>query len=64
MRDMRQALKQGKQQLAQAHLQQQPNTPAQQEPWQLVKKLQAMQRACWNRSLSAERADSGQDLEV
>ena len=25
-----------------------------QQDWQLVGKLQAMQRACWNRSLSAE----------
>ena len=27
--------------------------PAQQERWQLVRELQATQRACWNRSLSA-----------
>ena len=54
VRDMQQALMQAEQQLAQAQAQLQQTIPAQQEHRQLVQKLQAMQRACWNRSLSAE----------
>merc|ERR1719345_526597 len=45
---------QAKQQLAQAQEQLQQTTPAQQEHRQLVRELQLMQCACWNRSLSAE----------
>merc|ERR1712195_195197 len=45
---------QAEQQLAQAQVQLQLTMPAQQEHWQLVQQLQAMQCACWNRSLSAE----------
>merc|ERR1719345_63801 len=45
---------QAKQQLAQAQAQLQQTIPAQQEHRQLVRELQAMQCACWNRSLSAE----------
>jgi hypothetical protein len=54
VRDMRQALIQAEQQLAQTQAQLQQTIPAQQEHRQLVQKLQAMQCACWNRSLSAE----------
>ena len=54
VRDMQQALMQAEQQLAQAQAQLQQTIPAQQEHRQLVQKLQAMQCACWNRSLSAE----------
>ena len=54
VRDMKQALMQAEQQLIQAQEQLQQTIPAQQERWQLVRKLQAMQCACWNRSLSAE----------
>ena len=68
VRDMNQALRQAEKQLAQAQEQLQQTIPAQHEHRLLVRKLQAMQCACWNRSLSAElsgpRADSGQDLEV
>ena len=53
VRDMKQALMQAEQQLAQAQAQLQQTIPAQQERWQLVRKLQAMQRACWDPSLSA-----------
>ena len=52
--DMQQTLADANQQLAQAQAQLQQAIPAQLERWQLVQKLQAMQRACWNRSLSAE----------
>ena len=51
---MQQALAQAEQQLAQAQAQLQQTTPAQQGHRRLVQKLQAMQCACWNRSLSAE----------
>ena len=54
VQDMKQALMQAEQQLAQAQAQLQQTIPAQQEHRQLVQKLQAMQCACWNRSLSAE----------
>ena len=54
VRDMRQALAQAEQQLVQAQAQLQQTIPAQQEHCQLVRQLQAMQRACWNHSLSAE----------
>ena len=54
VQDMQQALRQAEQQLAQAQVQLQQTIPAQQEHRQLVQKLQAMQCACWNRSLSAE----------
>ena len=54
VRDMRLALMQAKQQLAQKQAQLQQTIPAQQEHRQLVRKLQLMQCACWNRSLSAE----------
>ena len=40
------------QQLAQAQEHLQLTIPAQQEHWQLIRGLQATQRACWNRSLS------------
>jgi alpha-tubulin suppressor-like RCC1 family protein len=45
---------QAEDQVAQAKAQLQQIMPAQQQHWQLVQELQAMQRACWNRSLSAE----------
>ena len=51
---VQQALMQAEQQLTQAQAQLQRTIPAQQEHCQLVQKLQAMQCACWNRSLSAE----------
>ena len=54
VRDMSQALMQAEQQLTEAHAQLQRTIPAQQEHRQLVRKLQLMQCACWNRSLSAE----------
>ena len=54
VRDMQHALMQAEQQLAQAQAQLQQTIPAQQEHRQLVQELQAMQCACWNRSLSAE----------
>ena len=54
VRDMKQALRQAEQQLAQAQEQLQQTIPAQQEHCQLVRELQAIQCACWNRSLSAE----------
>ena len=54
VRDMKQALVQAEQQLSQAQEQLQWTIPAQQEHCQLVRELQLMQRACWNRSLSAE----------
>ena len=54
VRSMRQSLEQAEQQLTQAQAQPQQTIPAQQERCQLVRELQAMQRACWNRSLSAE----------
>ena len=61
VRDMRQALAQAEQQLTQAEqqltqaeAQLQQTTSAQHEHCQLVRELQAMQCACWNRSLSAE----------
>merc|ERR1712160_32851 len=54
VRDMRQALLQVEQQLVYAQEQLQQTIPAQQEHCQLVRELQAMQCACWNRSLSAE----------
>ena len=54
VQDMRQALAQAEQQLAQTQVQLQQTIPAQQERWQLVQQLREMQRACWNRSLSAE----------
>ena len=52
--ETQQALEQAEQQLAQTQAKLQQTIPAQQEHWQLVRKLQAMQCACWNRSLSAE----------
>jgi len=54
VRDMKQALMQAEQQLAQAQTQLQRTIPARQEHLQLVRELQLMQCACWNRSLSAE----------
>ena len=54
VRSMRQSLEQAEQQLTQAQAQLQQTIPAQQERCQLVRELQAMQCACWNRSLSAE----------
>ena len=54
VRDREQALMQAEQQLVQAHAQLQQTVPAQQEHCQLVRELQLTQRACWNRSLSAE----------
>merc|ERR1712195_391116 len=45
---------QAEQQLTKARVQLQQTIPAQQERCQLVRQLQAMQCACWNRSLSAE----------
>ena len=54
VQDMKQALRQAEQQLAQKQAQLQQTIPAQQEHCQLVRELQAMQCACWNRSLSAE----------
>ena len=54
VRDMKQALMQAEQQLTQAQEQLLQTIPAQQEHCQLVRELQAMQCACWNRSLSAE----------
>ena len=54
VQDMRQALTQAEHQLVQAQAQLQQTIPVQQGHRQLVRKLQAMQCACWNRSLSAE----------
>ena len=54
VRDMKRALMQAEQQLIQAHEQLQQTIPAQQERCQLVRELQAMQCACWYRSLSVE----------
>ena len=54
VQDTRQALMQAERQVSQAQAQLQQTVPAQQERRQLVQQLQAMQRACWNRSLSAE----------
>ena len=54
VQDMQQALMQAEQQLAQAQVQLRQTIPAQQGHGQLVRKLQATQCACWNRSLSAE----------
>jgi hypothetical protein len=54
VQDTRQALAQAEQQLAKAEAQLQQTTPAQQEHRQLIQQLQTMQRAGWNRSLSAE----------
>ena len=53
VRDMRQALMQAEQQLAQAQAQLRQTIPAQQERCQLVRELQAMQRACWNRTITS-----------
>ena len=50
VQDKRQELVQAEQQLTQAQAQLQQTTSTQQERWQLVRKLQAMQSACWNRS--------------
>ena len=54
VQDMQRALRQAEQQLLQAQTQLQQITPARQKRWQLVRKLQAMQCACWNPTLSAE----------
>ena len=54
LQPIKQALRQAEQQLAQAQAQLQQTTPAQQGHWQLVRELQLMRCACWNRSLSAE----------
>merc|ERR1711865_135378 len=54
VRKMRQGLMQADQQLVRAREQLQQTIQSQQERWQLVRELQAMQCACWNRSLSAE----------
>merc|ERR1712166_1512853 len=48
VQDTQQALVQGEQQLVRAQAQLQQTIPAQQEHCQLVRELQAMQRACWN----------------
>ena len=54
VRDKRQELVQAEQQLTREQAKLQQTLPAQQQRRQLVRKLQLMQRACWNRSLSAE----------
>merc|ERR1712166_1510659 len=54
VQDKRQELVQAEQQLAQAKVHLQQTASAQQERWQLIRKLQEKQHACWNRTLSAE----------